>query len=451
MNGKGPPPNEPRGRRRSRWSGLLKLLYPGMEVKRWLLVGASGIAVCSIGFAYLLRKLFDLRFPDFLPGYFEGVVLIVGGAVVILLAIYGLYRSIGPLILGDSDLEGLADTIYTRRSRGRGPRIVAIGGGTGLSVLLRGLKAYTDNLTAIITVADDGGSSGRLRRELGVLPPGDFRNCLVALSEAESLLTDLFQYRFDQGNGLKGHSFGNLFIVAMSNVTHSFEQALTESSRVLAVHGRIVPATVANLSLSARLKEGVTIRGESRITERGGRIERLFIDPPDAEAYAPAVEAIEQADVVVVGPGSLFTSILPNLLVQGISDAIRATAATKIYVCNVATEEGETDGYGVADHLDALEKHTFPRIVDYVVANDAPRALGPRLLGEPVAAEGRPLENAKLVLADLVDPEHAVRHDSDRLARTVLDVYRNRRRDKRHPMAGFGRWARAWGGEGNAG
>ena len=407
---------------------LLRLLYPGLNLKRWLLVGAAGIAVCSIGLAYLLRKLFALTFPDFLPSHSEGILLVVVGVAVILLAAYGLFRSIGPLVLASGTIDSLADTIYTRRSRGRGPRIVAIGGGTGLSVLLRGLKAYTDNLTAIITVADDGGSSGRLRRELGVLPPGDFRNCLVAMSESESLLTDLFQYRFEQGDGLKGHSFGNLFIVAMNSVTNSFEQALSESSRVLAVHGQIVPATVANLSLSALLKDGTRVTGESNITERGGEIERLLIEPADADAYPPAVEAIEQAQMVVIGPGSLYTSILPDLLVSGIAGALRDTAATKIYVCNVATQRGETEGYSVADHVEALYKHTFPSIVDYVVANDNPVSLGSRFMGEPVTSDGVQLRNATLELADLIDPIHPVRHDSDKLARVVVDLYRRGRR-----------------------
>ena len=294
--------------RRSGGSGLLKLFYLGMGVKRWLLVGAFGIAVCSIGFAYLLRKLFELRFPNFLPSYYEGILLMAVGVLTILLAIYGLYRSVGPLLLSTPNINSMADTIYARRSRGRGPRVVAIGGGTGLSVLLRGLKAHTDNLSAIVTVGDDGGSSGRLRRELGVLPPGDFRNCLVAMSDAESLVTELFQYRFNEGNGLEGHSFGNLFIAAMTNVTGSFERALYESSRVLAVHGQILPTTTANLSLSARMTDGSLVHGESLIGGREGTIERIVIEPEDAQAYPPALKAIGEAQIIVIGPGSLYTS-----------------------------------------------------------------------------------------------------------------------------------------------
>ena len=420
----------PKGPRRSRWGGLIKLFYPGVGVKRWLLLGAVGIVGWSVGVAFLWRRVFSLDFPEFLPSNYEGVLLVAGGIIVILASAYGLYRSIGTLILPSGNIDSLADTIYTRRSRGRGPRIVAIGGGTGLSVLLRGLKAYTDNQTAIITVADDGGSSGRLRRELGVLPPGDFRNCLVAMSDSESLLTELFQYRFDQGNGLKGHSFGNLFIAAMTNVTKSFEQALYESSRVLAVHGRIAPATVANLSLSARLKDGQTVRGESTITEHGGEIDQLFIDPPDAEAYPLAVEAIEQADMIVIGPGSLYTSVLPNLLVSGIARAIKEATVTKVFVCNVATERGETTEYTVSDHVEALQRHTFPAIVDYVVANNNPIELGTRFLGQPVLHDGQPLRHAKLEHGDVIDPEHPVRHDSVRLAEVVMDVYHRRRKGR---------------------
>ena len=414
----------------SRLARLLRLLYPGVGLKRWLLFGATGIAICSIALAYLLRKFFELRFPDFLPWHYEGFLLLTTGVAVILLALYGMYRSVGPLLLPSPTIDSLAETIYTRRSRGRGPRIVAIGGGTGLSVLLRGLKAYTENLTAIITVADDGGSSGRLRRELGVLPPGDFRNCLVAMSESETLLTDLFQYRFQQGNGLEGHSFGNLFIAAMTDVTESFQRALSESSRVLAVRGQIVPATVANLSLSARLKDGAVVLGESTITERGGEIDQLFIHPSSAEAYPLATEAILGAQLVVIGPGSLYTSIMPNLLVAGIAEALNDTAAAKVYVCNVATEKGETEGYCVADHVAALQRHTFPTVVDYAVANDAPRELGRRFLGKPVVNDGRPLHHAKLVQGDLADSDHPVRHDSEKLARIVLDVYQKKGRGR---------------------
>ena len=255
-------------------------------------------------------------------------------------------------------IGSVADTLYDRWSRGRGPKIVAIGGGTGLSVLLDGLRRYTENLTAIVTVADDGGSSGRLRRDMDLLPPGDFRNCLVAMSDSDSLLAELFQYRFSEGNGLKGHSFGNLFIAAMSDITGNFDDALLESSRVLAVRGRVVPSTTVGLELSARFTDGSVVRGESNITKQAGEIERLMIEPKSAQAHPRAVEAIRQADIVVIGPGSLYTSVLPNLMIRGMSEAVTGSDAVVVYLCNVATEVGETAGYTVADHLAALQRHT---------------------------------------------------------------------------------------------
>ena len=426
MNGNSRQPGQPNGNgteASSNMSNILRLFEPGLGIKRWMLLGAAGISICSIGIAYMLRKFFALGFPDFLPGYFEGVLMMGGGVLIMVLAMYGLYRSVGPLILESPSIRGIANTIYTRRSRGRGPRIVTIGGGTGLSVLLRGLKAYTDNITAIVTVGDDGGSSGRLRRELGMQPPGDFRNCLVALADDESLVSELFQYRFDQGDGLKGHSFGNLFIAAMTSVTDSFEQALYESSRVLAVHGRIVPTTTANLRLSAELTDGSVVEGESKISEAGGHIKRLMIDPPDAAVHPLALEAVENADLIVIGPGSLYTSILPNLMVKGLTEAISRASANKVYACNVATQKGETEGYSVADHHEALKRHTSDDIVDFVVANERPVELGPRFYGTAVVHDGTPLVNARVVLTELTSSEHPVRHDSDKLARAIMDVY----------------------------
>jgi uncharacterized cofD-like protein len=402
---------------------VLKLLYPGLGVKRWLLLGATGISLCSIGLAFLMRKLFSLGFPDFLPLYLEGVFMLVLGVAVLALAVYGLYRSVGPLVLASKTIDGLADAIYTRRSREKGPRIVVIGGGTGLSRLLRGMKAHTDNLTAVVSVGDNGGSSGRLRDELGVPPPGDFRNCLVALSDSEPLVRELFQYRFDRGNGLRGHSFGNLFIVAMTDITQNFEEALSHSSKVLAVRGDIIPATAASLTLSAELKDGAVVHGESQIGESGGAVERLMIEPADARASLSAVDAIRDSDVVVLGPGSLYTSVLPNLLVGGITEALKKSESLKIYVCNVATQKGETDGYRVEDHLEAIQAHTFDNIVDYVIANSRPIDFGDRFLGETVVSDGRPVRHAKIVFRDVIDTAHPVGHDSANLARSIIELY----------------------------
>ena len=272
----------------SRLEVMRKLFYFGLGVERWILTGVIGISISSIGFAFVIKNIFTLGLPDVIPWHLEGVLLGIAGLGIILISLYKLYQSTAPLLLSSSRLDVLTETIYKRRSLSRGPKIVAIGGGTGLSTLLSGMKSYSDNLTAMITVADDGGSSGRLRRELGILPPGDFRNCLVAMSDSETLLRDLFQYRFAQGNGLEGHSFGNLFIAAMAEVTGSFEKALLESSQVLAVHGRTLPVTLSQISLSAQLLDGTVIDGETTITEQGGSIDRILISPHDATAYPVA-------------------------------------------------------------------------------------------------------------------------------------------------------------------
>ncbi len=408
----------------SLWQIVLKLGAPGFGLKRWLLLGAVGVSVCSVGMAYVARRVFDFTPPEFLPGQLEGLFFICAGIGAILLALYGFHRSVGPLFMQSSSLNHVANTIYTRRSLSKGPKIVAIGGGTGLSVLLRGLKAYTDNLTAIVTVGDDGGSSGRLRRDLDMLPPGDLRNCLVALSEAEPLMTELFQYRFDRGDGLKGHSFGNLFIAAMTDVTQSFDEALAESSRVLAVHGRIIPATMANLRLSVRQTNGELIHGESNVVEADSGIERLIIDPPNAEAHPAAVEALHAADIIVIGPGSLYTSILPNLMVTGIADAVRESRACKVYVTNIAAERGETEGYSAIDHFETLTKHTFDGIVKHIVVNNKMR-LPLEFDSALVRYNGQRIRGVRVHARDLTNPSHPVRHDSEKLARAIVDVYHN--------------------------
>ena len=405
---------------------LFRLLHPGIGLKRWLLLASSGIAIWSVGITFFARQFISLRNPDFLTEYAEtpfAILLLISGGLAIVGGLAGLYKTLSPLIIGRPTLGSLGETLYTRRSRERGPRIVTIGGGTGMSVLLQGLKHHTDNLTAIIGVGDDGGSSGRLRRELGVLPPGDFRNCIVAMSDEESLLPKLLQYRFTKGNGLEGHSFGNLFLVAMSHITYSFEEALSESSKVLAVRGAIAPATTENIRLSAKLTDGTYIEGESNITSRGGIVENLYIDPPTAQAYVPAVEAILEADVLVLGPGSLYTSILPNLMVSGISKAIMETKATRIYACNVATEMGETQGYDVSDHIAALQQHTNPEIVDWVIVNNNILDIGNEFKGESVHLSSVVENNPQIAEGDIVDIDHPVRHDPHKLAKLVLEVY----------------------------
>jgi len=311
---------------------------------------------------------------QFFPHWLRGVLLLSAGLGAVAMAVYRLSGSLVSAFF-EPNRESIVDVVYRRRVRRRGPKIVAIGGGTGLSALLRGLKDHTESLAAIVTVADDGGSSGRLRRELGLLPPGDFRNCIAAMAEAEPLMTQLFQYRFGEGVGLNGHSFGNLFIAAMTGVTGDFGQAIRESSKVLAVRGRILPSTMQSLTLCAELAEDAQnarrqVQGESMIPKSGAPIERVFLQPDDARGYGESVQALLEADLIVVGPGSLYTSILPNLLVRDIAAAIRASDALVVYVCNLATQVGETEHYDAAAHVQAIYNHVGPDLFDYVLVND---------------------------------------------------------------------------------
>jgi uncharacterized cofD-like protein len=410
---------------------VLKLLYPGMHLKRWLLLFGLGMLVLILGVAYVLVEIYRTApFPDevwwvtlqFLPRPVRALLFVALGVGAVGWALWKINKSLlEALAPGQSDI---VDAIYNYRARQRGPRVVAIGGGTGLSMLLRGLKDYTSNITAIVTVADDGGSSGRLRRELGVLPPGDFRNCIVAMADVEPLMARLFQYRFDQGSGLEGHSFGNLFIVAMMGVTGSFERALRESSRVLAVRGQVLPSTLENVTLCAEMEDRATVHGESKISDTGRAIHRLYLQPEHPAAYPEAIKAILEADLIVLGPGSLYTSLLPNLLVDGIYRALLASSALRVYVCNVATQRGETDGYGVAEHVQALRRHLSEDVFHYVLANNRTDVTIPERYPSTVVSV--PTENAAefhVVTADVVDPESPLRHDSAKLAQALIRLY----------------------------
>lgn len=310
----------------------------------------------------------------------------------------------------------------------RAPRVVAIGGGTGLSTLLRGLKHHTPHITAIVTVADDGGSSGRLRRSLGVLPPGDIRSCIAALADDESLMTQLFQYRFGEGEELYGHSLGNLFITALAAVTGSFERAILEAGHVLAIRGAIVPSTLENVSLVADLAvaNGLTrVEGESAIPKAELPIERVFLQPEGVRAYPGAVRALLAADIILAGPGSLFTSILPNLLVEGIRRAVAASRALRVYICNVATQPGETDGLDVGQHVAALQRHVGRDLFPFVLANSVPCSSEEQPQLKPVALAYPPPAQAgyQVIIADVVDPASPWRHDAARLAEEIIRFY----------------------------
>ncbi len=419
---------------------VFKWLYPGMHIKRWIFLLLVGIVLMGLGIAYLLREAYLVyTFPgvfkyltlQFIPRWARGLLFITLSLTTVGLAIWKLNESLlWAFVRPDRDHD-MADTIYRRRILARGPKIVAIGGGTGLSMLLRGLKAHTSNLTAIVTVADDGGSTGRLRKEFGVVAPGDIRQCIAALAEAEPLMSRLFQYRFKEGTGLDGHSFGNLFIVAMAEVTGNFETAVYETSQILNVRGSILPSTLEDVTLSARTDEDEMVHGEHNISEHGAAIHELFLNPPDAEAHPDAVRAILEADIIVIGPGSLYTSVLPNLLVPGIQKALMATTATRVFVCNVATQHGETDGFSVADHVAAVESHTFKGVIQAVLANNniPPSPLPEAWHSNPVAVNGEKFAafgHVRLIEADVVSGANRYRHDPVKLAATVLRLYDGR-------------------------
>ncbi|HSE43951.1 MAG TPA: gluconeogenesis factor YvcK family protein, partial [Gemmatimonadales bacterium] len=401
------------GLRRIRDHNVFKWLYPGMHVKRWLVLMLFGVSLMGLGIAYMLREAYlSYTLPgmfyyitlQFIPRWMRGMLFISLSLGTVGVAIYKINQSLLWAFVRPDHQTTMAETIYNRRVLARGPKIVAVGGGTGLSMLLRGLKRYTSNLTAIVTVADDGGSTGRLRQEFGVIAPGDLRQCIAALAEAEPLMSRLFQYRFQEGTGLEGHSFGNLFIVAMSEITGNFETAIHETSRVLNTRGTILPSTLQDVTLSARTNKDEVVYGESKITEAGGAITEVFLNPQDAEAHPDAVRAILDADIVVIGPGSLYTSVLPNLLVRDIQKALMATTAVRIFVCNVATQHGETDGFNVADHVRALEAHTQRGLVNAVIANNnIVHELPESWQSNPVKVNGAgELAGVRLVEADVV-------------------------------------------------
>jgi uncharacterized cofD-like protein len=312
---------------------------------------------------------------NILPNYISGPLVLLCG---LLLIFWGQTRTVGSItdVLRTEGDDELIDVLLNHRRLHRGPKIVAIGGGTGLSTLLRGLKTYSANITAIVTVADDGGSSGRLRREIGVLPPGDIRNCLAALASEEKLLTELFQYRFSAGDGLTGHSFGNLFLTAMSEITGDLEQAIAASSDVLAVRGKVLPATLSDVRLWADLADGRSIEGESNITKAGGSIIKIGCTPANPPALPRVIQAIKEADYIIIGPGSLYTSVIPNLLVPEIAEAIASRCrggetppVPCIYVCNIMTQPGETQGYSVSDHIRAIDAVCGQRLFSAVLVH----------------------------------------------------------------------------------
>jgi uncharacterized cofD-like protein len=399
----------------------LRWLMPGMGVKRWMGLFMVGGTFLGVGLGYVLLDLY--RTVAISP--LVGVLLALAGVVAMVTAVTQINRTLlAPFVRPG---QSVVSAVSEHRRKGKGPKIVAIGGGTGLSTLLRGLKQHSANLTAIVTVADDGGSSGRLRRSLGVLPPGDFRNCIAALADDESLTTQLFQYRFGRdADNLEGHSFGNLSITAMAEVTGSFERALIESANVLAILGQVLPSTLADVTLVGELVDETAqvsrVAGESHITEAGGAIRRVYLEPDNASAYPGGIHALLEADLIVLGPGSLYTSVLPNLLVRDLTEAIRASRATKVYVCNTATQPGETSGYSVMDHVHAIERHVGHGLFPLVVANSNQQGtLLPSL--EWVQCDAPPEAGAlTFICSDVVDEAFPWRHDGEKLADLLLKL-----------------------------
>ncbi len=413
----------------------LRWLYPGLGVKRWYALIILGMAVLSAG----VLLCFNLAVSDLRelvgPGneIWTGAIGIILGLVAMVSGVRGMVRSVAGTFLPEEEGR-LVDVMLRRRSRGD-CRLVAIGGGTGLSSLLRGLKLHSDNLAAIVTVADDGGSSGRLRDELGLLAPGDVRNCLVAMADSEPLMTQLFNYRFDrQGGDLAGHSFGNLLIAALTAISGDFVQALRDSSHILAIHGQVLPPSVQPVTLCARLKNGETLRGESALTESRGQVEYAYLDPPAPRALPEAVEALEQAETVVIGPGSIYTSLLPNMLVPKIAQTLAELTVPRIYVCNVMTQPGETDNFTAVDHVQAILDHVEEPIFDYVLLNTRrPNAeVQARYEAEGahlVEADERGIARLGLVpvCRDLIAEGSWARHDPVKLAKTIVELVADHR------------------------
>ena len=414
-------------------------LIPGLNVKRWLFLIFLGSVLIVLG----LLIIFDIR-PIYqimelirkaaliLPTEIIASIMIFIGAIIFF---SGWKKTTLSIMDMDSSKGGnsLLEKLYRRSKLNKGAKVVAIGGGTGLSMLLRGIKKYTNNITAVVTVGDDGGSSGRLRKDMSILPPGDIRNCIAALADDDDLITELFQYRFKTGEGLEGHSFGNLFLTALCAITGNMVKAVKESSNVLNIRGVVLPTTLDDMKLAAEFTDGTIVKGESNIPEAKKQIKRLFTEPEVCHALPEVLEAIANADLIILGPGSLYTSVIPNLLVEGIVEAILASNAKKIYVCNIMTQPGETDGYTVASHLNALFAHANgKKIVDAILVNDSlpdnisegyakTGSIPVRLDMENLAPTGVKVVSQKLIEEN---KQGLVRHSSNRVARAVYYWYK---------------------------
>lgn len=425
-------------------------LLPGLEIKRWFILIITGAIIATVGLCIVwnlkpIHFLYNgiLKITQILPPEILGSALIVFGAICFFVGWLKTNYSILD-VNNERNRHAVLEDLYRRRKLNRGPKIVAIGGGTGLSTMLKGIKKITNNITAVVTVGDDGGSSGKLREELGVLPPGDIRSCIAALADDEDLVTKLFQYRFKDCAGLSGHSFGNLFLTAMCSITGDMVRAVKESSKVLSIRGRVLPSTLDDMRLVAEMDDGSIIKGESNIPESGKKIKRLFSEPSNCKPLEDVILAIHDADLIILGPGSLYTSVVPNLLIRDISKAVNDSKAKKIYVCNIMTQPGETDGFSVSDHIKTLYKHAkFDKIIDAVlVNNDLPESLLAPYKdagSEPVVVDTDEINKlgVEIVQKNLIEDKrfedgHSsfVRHSPSRLARIIYYWYRKSEKGK---------------------
>lgn len=420
-------------------------LLPGLQVKRWFVLIILGTFFSLLGVAIL----FNLRPLYFLVGILKYIAVTVHQEIIaVVLILLGAYfflkgwKNTNYSILDlneERDRHALLEVLYRRRKLNYGPKIVAIGGGTGLSTMLKGIKNITNNITAVVTVGDDGGSSGRLREEMGVLPPGDIRNCIAALADDEDLVTKLFQYRFKTGEGLEGHSFGNLFLTALCAITGDMVRAVKESSKVLSIRGRVLPSTLDDMRLVAEMEDGSIVKGESIIPETGKKIVRLFTDPKECQPLPEVIEAIEHADLIILGPGSLYTSVIPNLLIKEISHAISNSSAKKIYVCNIMTQPGETTDFTASDHVKAILNHAvYPNIINTVFVNDSlPDDISPDYQKSNSYPVVNDIESIKKLGINTVktrlyeeNAQKYVRHSPRRLARAIYYWYKKEQKKR---------------------
>lgn len=427
----------------------LKWLYPGMRVKRWTLIAMLGVLVALLGIALMnpaeswdalllpnrilqwFARFAHVRLTPGAVAHWTGLSLVAVGIGLLVFGFTRLVHSLTTAVFpGDSNLI-LVDRVYKNRFLAQGARVVVIGGGTGLSTMLRGLKRYTSNISAVVTVADDGGSSGKLQKQLNILPPGDIRNCLVALADAEATMTDLFQYRFrgtGTGEGLRDHAFGNLFIAALCEISNGdFLQALQQASRVLNIRGRVLPSTLAHVCLHGEMEDGSVVTGETNIAYSDLKVKRISITPADAQPLPDVLEAIRSADVIVIGPGSVYTSVVPNLLVHGIAEALHRSRAKKVYICNVMTQAGETAGYSASDHVKAIDGHVSLPVFDYILVNTGVPSLeilnkyrqSGAILVEPDVDRIRHM-GYRPIAGNFISQTDVVRHDPELLAEAIM-------------------------------